>query len=168
MPMAALLLPPGPSAPPGHVLARHLDLPHSVTTVLQRQPTRTSCGPTVVAMLAGVPVANVLARQPAARVTVRRRRDPSNRTNVGEMRRLLDGYGLALGARVRYWRGRRAVLRLDHVLAQGWHWAALDGAYVFDPSYARPIHICDYHRVLHRPEDEIDARLSFYPVEASA
>jgi hypothetical protein len=131
---------------------------------LQRQPTRTSCGPTTVAMLADVPVADVLALQPAVRLTATRRRLRCHRTNVGELARLLDAYGLRLGPRAAFTTSRLQVIRVDRAVGRGWHWAAADGTWVYDSCLDEPVFIAEYHRALGVSEVTLDGRLSVYPV----
>lgn len=131
---------------------------------LQRQPSRKSCGPTTVAMLVGVPVAQVLALQPSVRMTPRRQRIREHDTNVGELRRLLAHFGYQLGPRCLGTVAPLTVLRLDHVASRGWHWAAQEGTWVYDPCLREPVHICEYHTVLERPADDVSERLSWYPV----
>jgi hypothetical protein len=124
--------------------------------ILQRQPSKTSCGPAVVAMLAGVPVSVVLGRLAQARQG-KRQGKRTHSTNVAELMRLLGAWGFVLGRRLRGSvpeRGR-FVLRIQTPGRRGWHWAALVDGEVFDPARFDVGVVGDY-----------DPRsLSFYEVE---
>lgn len=103
----------------------------------QQQPTKYSCGPTVVAMIVGRPVRDLLVDL----VTVRRgkRRDRmarSHRTNIGELRRLAERHGYTLGTRRQGWPPDNvtAVIRLAKKFGKhGWHWMLWDAGAVHDP-----------------------------------
>jgi len=109
----------------------------------QRQPSRTSCGPTCVAMLADVPVARVLALVPTVRLTPSRQRRKDDRTNVGEMRRLLAAHGLEMGGRnpgiARSL--RPALLRIPHWRGANWHYAVSCTGWLFDPAKKRVVEL---------------------------
>lgn len=130
---------------------------------LQRQPSPTSCGPTTVAMIVGRPVAEILPWQQVARRTPARRRMRSHRTNVGELRRLLDSFGYQLGARCAT-PSHLAVVRVDRPVGRGWHWAAQEGATVYDPALDAPVALSAYHRALGLEAATLTGRLSWYPV----
>ncbi len=127
--------------------------------VLQEQPTKTSCGPTCVAMLAGVPVADVLRKVKAVRSQARRKKT-NHGTNVAEIIRLLQPYGMTLGRRLRGERTPRTgqfLLRIEKRAGRRWHWAVLSDGWVYDPIMDTPI-----------PADLMDvpaAWLSWYEAE---
>lgn len=101
---------------------------------LQQQPTRTSCGPTSVAMILGVPVQDVLTE--VARVRRRKVRSGNHRTNLGELSRLLAAHGFEVGRRIRHEEPPSAgtfLLRIDHERGRGWHWSVYHNGVVFDP-----------------------------------
>lgn len=108
----------------------------------QTQPSHTSCGPTVVAMLTGQPVARVLPQVRAVRLSIARRRRRDHKINVGELRRLLARHRLLLGHR--WWPDRLALISGRHVLRvpngtkSGWHWCVIDGDIVYDPALDEP------------------------------
>lgn len=107
----------------------------------QVQPTTMSCGPTCVAMLAGVPVATVLADLPHVRWTARRLQLRTGATNVGELRRLLRPHGWRLGRRTPHLpaAGATAILRLPNGTRTGWHWVLWHNGLVHDPSRGGPV-----------------------------
>lgn len=123
---------------------------------LQQQPSRTSCGPTCVAMLAGVPVSEVLARLRSVRKPARQHKR-THSTNTGELARLLAVYGFSLGRRIRSEaapESGRFILRIGRVSGRGrWHWAVLADGEVLDPGRFDVGVVGDYDRV------------SFYEVE---
>lgn len=103
------------------------------------QPTRTSCGPTCVAMLAGSTPRIVISLLRS----VRTRRKASHATNVAEVARLLAAFGLGMDRRQAYdadlaraWRGLLKVHRRTPSgrASKGWHWVVLADGYVFDPA----------------------------------
>lgn len=109
--------------------------------VLQQQPTKTSCGPTCVAMLAGVPVSEVLAQVKLAR-RGKRQRKRTHSTNVGEVVRLLNAWNLVLGRRITKEPtpvSGRAILRIDKSKGRNWHWAVLVDGVIYDPVRSAPI-----------------------------
>lgn len=102
----------------------------------QQQPTKTSCGPTTIAMLVGKPVREILDLLPSVRTGKRSRMTKTHRTNVGELARLaaLDGY--RLGKRHQGWPPDNvtAVVRLARKYGRrGWHWMLWDSGSVHDP-----------------------------------
>ncbi len=125
----------------------------------QRQPSKTSCGPTCAAILAGVSVGDMLARLPATRVTERRKKFMTHRTNVGEMCRLLKPFGVALGRRMPGLPTTEALLRVAHRLGSNWHFAVYSAGTVLDPADDGAVDAEDYYA-------EIDIRrISYYEVE---
>lgn len=124
--------------------------------VLQQQPTKTSCGPTCVAMLARVPVSEVLAQVKLVR-TAKRARKRTHNTNVGELARLLKAWGLVMGRRITKEPTPvtgRAVLRIERSKGANWHWAVLVDGTIYDPARPAPIPRADEWR-----------KLSWYEVE---
>lgn len=99
------------------------------------QPTKTSCGPTCVAILAGVPVDDVLALLPDTRLGARTRRK-DHRANVGEMARLLRRYRMTIDRRLPGWPPlfATALLRVQHPKGTNWHWVITAGQHVYDPA----------------------------------
>lgn len=104
--------------------------------VLQRQPTRTSCGPTCVAMLVGVPVMEILAQLPGVRKIPRKRHS----TGMAELIRLLQPYGLTLGRRMRFTSLPLSGTVLLRIGKPGcnWHWAIWHDGTVYSPSQTAP------------------------------
>lgn len=130
-------------------------------TVHQKQPSRRSCGPTSVAILAGVPVADVLAMLPSVREG-RRAGKRTHGTNVGELRRLLARHGWTMGPRRQ---GRPpahlvAIVRVVHRpgVNSSWHWTAARGGIVYDPAYTGPMEAPRYFSPIDR------ARVSHYVI----
>jgi hypothetical protein len=104
------------------------------TITLQRQPSRTSCGPTCVAMLANVPVEDVLVQLDSARIKTRPRQ--AHKTNTAVLIRLLKPYRLTLGRRMRYECVPLVgtfLLRVETRTRKNWHWAVLHNGHVYDP-----------------------------------
>jgi hypothetical protein len=122
---------------------------------LQQQPTRTSCGPTCVAMIVGVPVADVLDSLPAARHGHRAiSRADSHNTNLAELLRLLKPYGVTLGRRLSLAQTLPpvALLRLRSKHRRNWHWAVWKDGQVFDPATGTrrsTLVFAEYHDVTH-------------------
>jgi hypothetical protein len=115
----------------------------------QAQPSRTSCGPTCVAMLAGVPARDVIALLPSVRSSKRKSR-PNHGTNVAEMIRLLNRFGLTLEPRIAGVSGVRSLLRVHRARPAGghragWHWCVCLG----QPD--AEIHSAQHRRVVHCP-----------------
>lgn len=108
--------------------------------VLQQQPTRTSCGPTCVAMLAGVPVSEVMHQVHLVRRGDRWRKRTYS-TNVGELVRLLKAWGLTMGRRMSEPTpvSGRAILRIEKSKGRNWHWAVLMDGVIYDPVRSAPI-----------------------------
>lgn len=143
----------------------------------QMQPTSTSCGPACVAMLVGIPVADVLEEFPkrfsAAKIKKlhRGQKITTNKTNVSEMWRLLKGYGKNLGVKreLRYSVAKRSVylhglLRMHVAMASGhyrieWHWLVISNGRVHDPCASGPM---DADLWLH---DNQHNQVFFYEVE---
>jgi hypothetical protein len=122
---------------------------------LQQQPTLTACGPTCVAMIVGVPVAEVLDRLPATRNARRAiTRAGVDNTNLAEVLRLLRPYGFTLGRRLSLAQTLPPVallrLRLKH--HRNWHWAVWKDGQVFDPATGTrrsTLVFAEYHDVTH-------------------
>ena len=121
----------------------------------QRQPTKTSCGPTVVAILLGLRAEMIIRRLWKVR-TAARRKLQTERTNVGELRRLLGHAGLTLGKRTRNV-PRVAIVRVDHAVGRGWHWSLKSDRWIFDPAYARSSRAASYLKMF-------SGRISFYEI----
>lgn len=106
----------------------------------QPQPTATSCGPTVVAMLVSRPVSEVLRHLPKAR-NQSRRHVRNFRTTPREVHRLLQAYGLGLDMRQYGTLSGYgvAILRVHAPRpsgghATGWHWVLCVQSQIFDPA----------------------------------
>ena len=140
----------------------------------QMQPTSTSCGPACVAMLAGIPVADVMAEFPkrfsAAKLKklLRGQKITTNKTNVSEMWRLLKGYGLSMGPRRDVgWppdENPRGLLRVHACMASGhfraeWHWLVIADGHVHDPCASGPM------RELAWFNEHTREKILFYEVE---
>lgn len=111
----------------------------------QQQPTRTSCGPTCIAMLVRTSAWDVIAALP----TVRKGRRLKLRTqyvNVGEMAILLGHCAVAISRRQHGLppRDRTALLRIDRPVGRGWHWAVQADGQIFDPALTKPCAIGRY------------------------
>lgn len=111
---------------------------------VQTQPTHTSCGPTVVAMIVGVPVETVLAALPA----VRKRSKRSHGTNYGELLRLLAPYGYRLGRRLHDLLPETgmAILRVAKPRSGNWHWLLLADGVVYDSAEGATIPLDSFSR----------------------
>lgn len=98
------------------------------------QPTKASCGPAVIAMLVGTDVEDVIYTLRNVR-TGARTRIRNERSNVGELARILKTYGKRLGRRLRDTLPStgQAILRVQHERGTNWHWLALDNGTVYDP-----------------------------------
>lgn len=104
----------------------------------QKQPSRTSCGPTCVAMLVGKPAAEILSLLPLVR---QKKQTTKHSTSVAELSRLLRSYDFILGMR---WIGEdlwsfHGILRVHHrtpagQFRQGWHWVVMSEGMIYDPS----------------------------------
>lgn len=142
----------------------------------QMQPTSTSCGPTCVAMLIGIPVADVLAEFPkrysSAKLNKlhRGQKITTNKTNVSEMWRLLKGYGKTMGAKheVAYRIANRnkpcGLLRMHVKMASGhyrteWHWLVIAEGQVYDPCASGPMNADQWFH------DNFGNKIFFYEVE---
>lgn len=132
-----------------------------VTPRRQTQPTRTSCGPTAIAILLDWDVKYVLANLTYARTPARRLRMKSDRMNVGEADRLLGMYGLQLGPRRRdpLPKAGLALIRRARPQGAGWHWLALVDGRVYDPIGKQGQHGWEYNG-----SGFTDARTSWYLV----
>lgn len=110
-------------------------------------------------MLAGVPVADVLAD--VARVRGARRAAvkaaDSYGTNVAELARLLALRGLRLDRAFQQDPGGPCVLKVRRPRCRSWHWCALVDGVVLDPLKSSPAALADYAR----------RSVTFYPVARS-
>lgn len=144
--------------------------------VHQMQPTRTSCGPTCVAMLVGHPVAEVLTVLPgkysAAKLKKlhRGQRVTTHKMNVSEMWRLLKAYGKTMGVKhdVVYQVANRerphGLLRLHTKMDSGlyrsnWHWLVIAEQLVHDPNASAPMPAYQWF------DDNRHNRVFFYEVD---
>lgn len=128
------------------------------------QPTRTSCGPTCVAMLASAPIQNVLAELFKTRRGARQRKRTDS-SNVAEIVRLLSAYGFDLDRRERCTTphlGMFGLLRVHRArpaggYRAGWHWCVIADGRVFDPERA-PVEAKTYFSL------RDDAKIFYYAV----
>ena len=125
------------------------------------QPTRTSCGPTAVAMLVGDGVRDVITVLRASR-SERRMRRKDHASNVGEIARVLAFYGRRLEARQpgAAINGDSFGLLKVHASAsaRGWHWAAVAGGEVHDPLMSTGLDVAVWL------SETSDRKVHFYPV----
>lgn len=122
-----------------------------------RQPTRTSCGQTCVAMIVGVDPREVITRSKGIR--------PSrlDRTKVSDLIKLLASYGFDVGPRQRD-PVAEGLLRWHKRLPSGrfrggWHWVAVHDGRVYDPAADGAMGVVDF--VARHADD----KLIFYPVD---
>lgn len=110
-------------------------------------------------MLAGVPVATILATLPTVRKPARARKR-THQTNMGELIRLMKPYGLSLGRRQRTPppQAGMVLLRIQADRGRNWHWAVLSNGTVYDPADLTARTIAAYPA----------AQLSWYEVERVA
>lgn len=123
------------------------------------QPTKTSCGPTSVAMLVGIPARQAIEQLKA----IRSRRTTTHGSTVGEMARLLDSYGYRLGRRIKNEEPPASgvcMLRVEKSRGSNWHWALLVDGVVYDPSPSK----ADVRRV----GDYSNRTVSFYEVDRAS
>lgn len=139
--------------------AAHMGLRHALLMKTQgttdplkyhiMQPTKTSCGPTCVAIFVERTVTDVIATLHL--VSTKKRTADNHRTSVGEMARLVAAYGWRMEARktlhletcaptmpmlLRVHRPRN---EQNTRFAQGWHWVLFMRDFVFDPNRAMPM-----------------------------
>ena len=119
-------------------------LPLFQTLLLQAQPSRTSCGPTCVAMIARVQAADVIALLPRVR-SAKRSKKRTHYTNIAEVLKLLSFFGFNLDRRLRFEDvtdsgDEFGLLRVHTATAsghrRGWHWCVIAQGQVSDPSMA--------------------------------
>lgn len=128
--------------------------------VLLKQPTKTSCGPTCVAMLLALTSEEVIARLKSLFPGKH-----THGTSVGDLIALLNHYGYDLDTAVKglpLTPGALGVVKWHRrtpagQFRQGWHWLVLHDGVIYDPS-GRAQDVDKWLR------ERLDHKLIFYPL----
>jgi len=132
--------------------------------VLIKQPTRTSCGPTCVAMLTGAPVETVIG--------MLRKHRPGRHTDgarVQDLALLLGHFGQALGASTWVRSGfgdAHGLVEWHHrtpagQYRRGWHCLVVSGGLIYDPESPAPVPATQWFAARH------NHKLILHPVSAA-
>lgn len=109
----------------------------------QQQPTKTSCGPTCIAMIVKRDARSIIDMLPSVR-SEKRKKKRTHDTNIAEVVALLARFGYAVDRRLKIDTitdsGEEfGLLRVHHARKtgtghrSGWHWCLLAEGCVFDP-----------------------------------